>query len=276
MVAERRASENPLAGLRPLNAREDLRHRRRALTAAEIGRLMEAAKRGPACFGLSGPDRAMLYRLALETGLRAGELRSLAPESFDLDGPEPTVVVGAAYSKHRREDTLPLRCDTARALRDFLAGRPEGEPVLPWPAWLKPIKFFRPDLADAGIVYCDGGPSRRLSRLAAYVHHEPGAVGGSSQDCPGPRPAFDHRVDDGHLHGPDAGKRADGGRGAAGDGARGRGGGRPRDGYGRRGAGTVRGAESLSAPLSARRRFWAKSGEGGRRQKVPINQRQYE
>ncbi len=71
--------------------------------------------------GMSGPERAMLYRLAVETGLRAGELRSLIRSSFQLDGDKPTVTVAAAYSKRRREDILPLRPELVEELRLFLA-----------------------------------------------------------------------------------------------------------------------------------------------------------
>jgi integrase len=48
---------------------------------------------------MTGPDRAMLYRVAVGTGFRANELRSLTPESFDLDANPPKVTVEAAYSK---------------------------------------------------------------------------------------------------------------------------------------------------------------------------------
>lgn len=36
------------------------------------------------------------------------ELASLTESSFDFDTDNPTVTVAAAYSKHRREDVLPL------------------------------------------------------------------------------------------------------------------------------------------------------------------------
>jgi integrase len=55
---------------------------------------------------MPGRERALLYALALRTGLRANELRSLTAASFNLDA--GTVTVAAAYSKHRREDILPL------------------------------------------------------------------------------------------------------------------------------------------------------------------------
>ena len=41
----------------------------------------------------------MAYRVALGTGFRVKELRSLTPASFDLDGDPPTVTVAAAYSQ---------------------------------------------------------------------------------------------------------------------------------------------------------------------------------
>lgn len=55
---------------------------------------------------MTGPERALLYRLAIETGLRVRELKSLKVSSFDFDS--NTVIIQAAYSKNRRESELPL------------------------------------------------------------------------------------------------------------------------------------------------------------------------
>ena len=73
--------------------------------------------------GMSGEERSLLYPLAVETGLRAGELRSLTKESFDLKASPGSVTVEAAYSKRRRRDVLPLRTDTVLALRAWLKGK---------------------------------------------------------------------------------------------------------------------------------------------------------
>ena len=70
----------------------------------KIRRLLETTRQSPERFGMTGMKRAILYRVAVETDLRANELRSLKVKSFDLDG--GTVIVQAAYSKRRREDTL--------------------------------------------------------------------------------------------------------------------------------------------------------------------------
>ena len=151
MVADGRASENPLAHLKTKNARTEARHQRRALEVDEIRRLLEVTQAEPARFDMTGPERAMLYRVAVETGLRANELRTLTALSFDLEG--LTVSVEAAYSKHRREDSIPLRSDTAEALRATLAGMKPTAQAFKVPN--KPAKMLRADLEAAGIAYRD-------------------------------------------------------------------------------------------------------------------------
>jgi len=123
MVRERRAWQNPLAHLQGDNPRKDPKRVRRAVSADEFRHLLKTTKGGPIRQGLAGTERAMLYRLASETGLRANELRSLTRGSFDLDGDEPTVTVAAAYSKHRRDDVLPLRADTTAELKAHLESK---------------------------------------------------------------------------------------------------------------------------------------------------------
>lgn len=110
MVLDQRAPESPVAHLKGLNVKTDRRHDRRALEVDEVKRLLWATAKGQTRFCMTGPERAMLYRLAVESGLRANELRSLTVSSFDLK--RCTVTVEAAYSKHRRQDILPLRPDT--------------------------------------------------------------------------------------------------------------------------------------------------------------------
>ena len=84
----------------------------------EIRWLLDATRRGPERAGMGGEERALLYRLVIETGLRSNEVASLTRGSFDLEA--RTVTVSAADSKHRREDVLPIRADMAAALEGFL------------------------------------------------------------------------------------------------------------------------------------------------------------
>jgi integrase len=124
-----RARLDALAHLTSPNPAPDRRHERRALTAEEQAKLVQTAESGPIVYKMSGPDRAALYLVAGGTGFRANELRSLTPESFDLDGAPPTVTVKAAYSKRRRDDVQPIRPDLAEFLVTWLAAKPAGKPV---------------------------------------------------------------------------------------------------------------------------------------------------
>jgi len=162
-----RCRDDALAHLAGYNVKLDRRHDRRSLTDEELARLIEAAQGSEPIGGLDGPTRAMLYRLAVETGLRASELGSLTPASFELHDPgAATVTVAAGYSKHRRMDVLPLRREMAELLAEFLADKSAGQPVFAMPD--KPVKMIRHDLKAARMVWMgeDGLSERERKRRA--------------------------------------------------------------------------------------------------------------
>jgi len=68
------------------------------------------------------------------------------------DAPIPAVTVKAAYSKHRRDDVLPLRSDTAETLRGYLAAKLPKAPVFRMPYGRKGAKLLRADLHAAGML----------------------------------------------------------------------------------------------------------------------------
>jgi len=155
MVRDGRASESPVAYLGGVNVKTDRRHDRRALDVEELRWLLDTTRNGPERYGMSGSERATLYRLAVETGLRAGELASLTRSSFDLDGDRPTVRVAAAYSKHRREDMLPLRPDSAADLRDFLARKLPDALAFNLPKYRPLAEVLRDDLDAARAAWLE-------------------------------------------------------------------------------------------------------------------------
>jgi integrase len=162
-----RVREDALAHLTSLNPDADRRHERRALTPEEQAGLIRAAEAGTVVLNTSGADRAALYRLALGTGFRANELRSLTPEAFHLDGEPPTVTVAAAYSKRRRDDVQPIRLDLAEALRHWLASKAPGRPVFGRLTTHTSL-MIQADLEAAGIAYRDG--SDRVADFHALRH----------------------------------------------------------------------------------------------------------
>ena len=125
---DKRTRDDALAILEAYNAATDPRHVRRELSIDGLSRLIATTEqRTRPEHKMPGPDRAMVYRLALGTGFRAKELRSMTPASFDLDADQPTVTVMAAHSKRRRTDSQPIRRDLADLLRPWLDSRPQDE-----------------------------------------------------------------------------------------------------------------------------------------------------
>ena len=151
MVQDGRASESAVEHLQTINVRVDRRHDRRALEADEIRRLLEYTEAAPARFGMTGYERALLYRFAAYTGLRANEIRNLTATSFDFD--DCTIKVKAAYSKRRREDILPLRKDIAAELQSFVACKLPTAQVFKVPE--KTAEMLKADLEAANIPYVD-------------------------------------------------------------------------------------------------------------------------
>ncbi len=150
------AVEDPLRVLEPMNAERDRRRKRRALTADELQHLLDVTARGADRDGMSGPERALLYRLAVETGLRRGELVALVVADLDLETPnEPTVRVRAATAKNGREARLPLRAESVPALAAFVANRQPHCPVFATPKSWRAAECMSADLAAAEIEATD-------------------------------------------------------------------------------------------------------------------------
>ena len=151
------APSSPLVVLKPLNARVDRRRERAPLDTKELLRLLAATEAGPEKRGLTGPVRALLYRVAAETGFRATELTRLRVADFDLDADAPCVSLGAEATKNRADATLPLRQDTARALAPLLGSRAPWQPAFPAkPSWTnRAAAILREDLERVGIPYQD-------------------------------------------------------------------------------------------------------------------------
>ena len=104
----------------------DKRHERRAFAPEEAEFLIRHAHDHGGRLGLlHGTDRAWLDRLALTTGLRAKELWSLTPESFQAG----FVALKAGDSKNRNGGRLPVPEALAPGLAEWLASKPAGRRV---------------------------------------------------------------------------------------------------------------------------------------------------
>jgi hypothetical protein len=84
---------------------------------------LDATEKAEARAGVTGAERAMVYRLALSTGLRVNEIRTLRRSSFNLNSDHPAVTVAAAYAKNRRETVQPLPAELVPLLKDHLSDK---------------------------------------------------------------------------------------------------------------------------------------------------------
>ena len=154
MVRDKRMPDNPLSAMEMENESVDVRHARSPLTDEEFAKLYETALRSEKTVeGYDGETRAMAYLITISTGLRRNELASLTRRSFQLDGHDPTLVVEAAYSKHRRRDVIRIAKGLLPVLRPWLNEIPQGEAIFPLLARRKSYKIIRVDLEAAGISY---------------------------------------------------------------------------------------------------------------------------
>ena len=150
------AHESPLRHLKGLNTELDRRRERRAATPDELRRLIEVTKSSGESFGMTGYERSLLYRFTAETGLRANEIRTLKISAFDFG--TQTVTVETCYSKHRKEDRLPLRHELAEELKGFTANKLPTTKVFggSYKALTdRTSEILRDDLSLAGISYID-------------------------------------------------------------------------------------------------------------------------
>ncbi|MBX6314026.1 MAG: site-specific integrase [Isosphaeraceae bacterium] len=152
-----RLSTNPFQGVPKANEAADPRRRRRAMTEAELVRLLEVARGRPLLDALTvrrgqrkgeaiaelraetrerleavgreraliynGRERALIYKTLVLTGLRKGELASLTVAQLKLDGPVPHIELDAADEKNREGNAVVIRPDLADDLRAWLAER---------------------------------------------------------------------------------------------------------------------------------------------------------
>ncbi len=145
MQRQGRLAANPLAVVGKVETRGREVRRRRALSDAELQRLLDAVP----------PERRAVYVAATFTGLRRGELAQLTWDDVNLDHANPFVRVRASITKNHEEALLPLHGDVVSALESI---RPaEADPHTRVFGRIPSIRRYRQDLTKAEISYLDGG-----------------------------------------------------------------------------------------------------------------------
>lgn len=152
MQRSSRAVQNPMQWIRPLNDRRKLVHNRRPLSVDEQRRLLSVTQDQPYRFKMTGLDRALLYRLAMETGLRSSALRSLTKKSLHLDQNPPFV---QCFDKGGKERIVPLRSATVDLLRSRVSMMTDHTTLFNMPRAGGMSSMIYRDLEAAGIQISD-------------------------------------------------------------------------------------------------------------------------
>ena len=108
---------------------------------------------------LTGPQRALVYRVACETALRANVIRTLTVAQVRLERDRTGQVVGGGVrtsvgqQKNRRAHDVPLRRDLAAMLAEQIAGKTGAVQVFDLPTHT--AEMLRHDMLGAGLPLID-------------------------------------------------------------------------------------------------------------------------
>ena len=155
LLDDERVETDPFQKLRPPKVSER-RHQRRALTPDECTKLLKAARACSPMYGLSGPDQAALFLVALHTGFRASELSRLVVADLHLDDEHPHVRLSASQTKNKDAACIPLRDpEVVQFLKDWITGKSRKAKLWPgtWATSRGGGKMIRAVLEAAEIPY---------------------------------------------------------------------------------------------------------------------------
>lgn len=114
-----RLADDPLQHLELKNVRVETP--RRALSTDEITYLLAYVETAPERWNVSGHERALVYELALSTGLRKEEIASLKRTSFDFK--RLTVKIKAEHTKNKKPALLPVKAALMDRIKAHLSSK---------------------------------------------------------------------------------------------------------------------------------------------------------
>jgi integrase len=127
-----------------------------------------AAKDAEERYGLSGTERLLVYRVAIETGLRASELQSLTRGKLHLTGANAFVLVPGSGTKNRKDAKQYISKTLAADLKRFIARKTSAAAVFGIRDRNRLSDAIRADLAAAKRLYIEAArsPDEKIEREA--------------------------------------------------------------------------------------------------------------
>jgi len=150
LTAHHKLPADPLASVQRPNPTADRRMERRMLLPEEWDwlRSVTLAKNAER-HDMPAAERVLLYATAIQTGLRASELRSLTRGRLFLDSDLPFVTCKPGCTKNKKEARQYVQPELADELRAHVATKAPRAAVFNMPAKRHSVPMLLSDLADA-------------------------------------------------------------------------------------------------------------------------------
>lgn len=154
MMTTGQSQRDPLAILKaekrktPAGAKTSNMAKRRPLTEAEQAGLVSGSAKLPRRSSMDGPERSLLYRTVLQTGIRRSAVYRLISADVRRDG---MLNARSGGARNKRTTPKPLRGDTLGMLLDHCQGRAADDPLFDLPHRTGLARMIRADCIDLGI-----------------------------------------------------------------------------------------------------------------------------
>ena len=149
MAEHHKLPRDPLASVKKPNPESDRRRERRMLLPEEWRLLESATESGPDRYGISGKERLLLYRTAIQTGLRSNELRSLTRGRLYFDSEQPYVTCKGRSTKNGKDARQYIQPELATNLKAHIRTKSPKAPVFSLPHESSIAQMLRDDLSEA-------------------------------------------------------------------------------------------------------------------------------
>ena len=168
---------DPLASLQRPSI-DTTQRKRRMLRPDEWSWLRLALNSGGQSYGMATAERLLLYAVAIQTGLRSGELRTLTRGRLHLASDPPFVLVPGRSTKNRKDAKQHVTTELAAALRRHVAKKTPVAPVFNMPVETDVAAMLQADLAEARKLYLQAAANaderieREQSDFLTVANHE--------------------------------------------------------------------------------------------------------
>jgi integrase len=149
LVEHDKIARDPLSSVKKPNPKADRRKERRMLLHDEWHWLRSTTALGPIREGMSSMERVLLYAVAIQTGLRSSELRSITRNRLYLDGNQPSMTCKARSTKNKKDARRYIQPSLAADLLAHVTIKSPKTPVFDMPHRFDVAEMFRADVAAA-------------------------------------------------------------------------------------------------------------------------------